>query len=336
MSRTRNLLGAVALGTIAWATLVEPKLFTIRRHTLPVLPAQATPVRVLQLSDLHLAPWHRGKIEWVRNLVQLKPDLIVLTGDLMGHQLARGPLMHALRPFAEAGIPGVFVHGSNDYYGPIAKNPLRYLRSPSRKSTRKPDLDNVALTRSLLRLGFTDVNNSAARLAVNGNVFEVFGLNDPHISYANPEKMRAAIEALGETAAETDGAAAAPDAPAIASGAPAAQKARPGRHADHAVTRLGVVHAPYQFALGALLDAGADVLLAGHTHGGQVRMPGVGALTTNCDLPLHLSRGLNVWFNADRAAFLNVSAGLGASIYAPIRFACRPEASLITLEAAQD
>ena len=36
---------------------------------------------------------------------------------------------------------------------------------------------------------------------------------------------------------------------------------------------------------------------------------------------------------AEHAAFLNVSAGLGASVYAPIRFACRPEASLITLEA---
>jgi predicted MPP superfamily phosphohydrolase len=95
-----------------------------------------------------------------------------------------------------------------------------------------------------------------------------------------------------------------------------------------------VVHAPYQEALGELLDDGAELILAGHTHGGQVRVPGVGALTANCDLPTAQARGLSVWYDAHRAAFLNVSAGLGNSIYAPVRFACRPEASLITLEAS--
>ena len=119
----RGLLTA-ALGVAAWSTLVEPRLFTLRRHTLPVLPEGSAPLRVLQLSDLHLAPWQHRKIEWVRGLVELRPDLVVLTGDLMGHRLARGPLLHTLSAVAEAEIPTVFVHGSNDYYSPIAKNPF--------------------------------------------------------------------------------------------------------------------------------------------------------------------------------------------------------------------
>lgn len=304
MSRIAKTLGLTAAGVLAWSTLVEPQLFTVRRHTLPVLPAGAAPLRVLQLSDLHLAPAQHRKIAWVRRLAELRPDLVVLTGDMMGHRLARGPLLHTLSAFSAEGISTVFVHGSNDYYGPIPKNPLKYLLEPSKKGTRTPDLDTAALTRGYLDLGFIDLNNAAARIELRGTEVELFGLGDPHISHDKPEAMRGAIDQLPKSA--------------------------------EAVTRLGVVHAPYQSALSALLDSGAEVIFAGHTHGGQVRVPGLGALTSNCDLPPRLARGLGVWFDSQHAAFLNVSAGLGASIFAPIRFACRPEASLITLEAVSD
>lgn len=303
MSRTLKALGLTALGVIGWSTLVEPRLFAIRRHTLPVLPEGAGSLRVLHLSDLHLAPWQHRKIAWVRRLVELRPDLVVLTGDMMGHTLARGPLLHALRPFAEAGISTAFVHGSNDYYGPIAKNPLKYLLEPNRRATRRQDIDNAALTNGLTGLGFIDLNNSAKRLTVRGVDLELFGLGDPHIHYDKASRMQEAIAAL------------------------------PRRRKKTPPVRIGVVHAPYQRPLNELLDVGAELILAGHTHGGQVRLPGVGALTANCDLPLKQSRGLSVWYDAEHAAFLNVSAGLGASIYSPIRFACRPEASLLLLEA---
>lgn len=298
------MLGAAAAGVLIWSAAIERTLFTIRRHSLPLLPPESAPIRVLQLSDLHLAPWQSKKIDWIRSLADLRPDLLVLTGDLMGHLQARGSLVHALRPLAELGIPAVFVHGSNDYYGPTLKSPLRYLQEPSRASTREKDIDNARLTASMTdELGFTDLNNSAVRLEVRGTALEVFGLNDPHIQHEDPELMRAAIAALPS-------------------------------EGSNEVVRLGVVHAPYQEALNDLLDEGAELIFAGHTHGGQVRVPMVGALTANCDLPLAQARGMSVWFDANRASFLNVSAGLGTSIYAPVRFACRPEASLITLEAA--
>ncbi|QIM15269.1 metallophosphoesterase [Leucobacter insecticola] len=304
--RAAATLGVAAAGVLAWSTLIERRLFTIRRHTLPILADGAAPLRVLQLSDLHLAPWQTNKINWVRSLAKLRPDLAVLTGDLMGHLQARYALLHALEPLTAA-APTVFVHGSNDYYGPRLKNPLKYLMEPSRLSTREPDIDNAALTSGLVGLGATDLNNSATVLDVRGSRVELFGLNDPHIRYDDVELMRQARAALRAEGSETT-------SPPV---------------------QIGVVHAPYQGPLGELLSDGADLILAGHTHGGQVRVPGVGALTSNCDLPTMQARGLSVWYDAHRAAFLNVSAGLGNSIYAPVRFACRPEASLITLEAAR-
>jgi predicted MPP superfamily phosphohydrolase len=89
--------------------------------------------------------------------------------------------------------------------------------------------------------------------------------------------------------------------------------------------RLAVTHAPYLRVLDAFTRDGYDLVLAGHTHGGQVRLPGVGALVTNCDLPREQVRGLSRW----GSSWLHVSAGLGTSKYAPFRFACRPEASLL-------
>src|SRR5690606_15753582 len=95
--------------------------------------------------------------------------------------------------------------------------------------------------------------------------------------------------------------------------------------------RLGVTHAPYRRVLDAFTTQGADLVLAGHTHGGQVRVPGLPALVTNCDIPRRQAQGVSQWHGARRSAWLNVSAGLGTSIYAPVRFACPPEAVVLTL-----
>jgi uncharacterized protein len=91
--------------------------------------------------------------------------------------------------------------------------------------------------------------------------------------------------------------------------------------------RIGVVHSPYRRSLDAFERNGYALLLAGHTHGGQVRLPGIGALVDNCDLPLDQARGLSRW----GSSWLHVSGGLGTSKFAPFRFACRPEATLLTL-----
>jgi uncharacterized protein len=96
--------------------------------------------------------------------------------------------------------------------------------------------------------------------------------------------------------------------------------------------RVGVCHAPYLRSLDAFERNGYDVVLAGHTHGGQVRLPLAGALVTNCDLPRGQARGLS----RHGSSWLHVSGGIGTSKYAPFRFACRPEASLLELVASEN
>jgi predicted MPP superfamily phosphohydrolase len=92
--------------------------------------------------------------------------------------------------------------------------------------------------------------------------------------------------------------------------------------------RLGLVHAPYRRALDVFDRYGFDLALSGHTHGGQLRVPGLGALVANCDLPLRQTRGTS---RHGTGLWLHVSAGLGHSRYAPFRFACRPEANILDI-----
>ena len=298
VTRAGLFAGASAL---AWATLVERNRFTVPDITVPLLPEGTPPVRVLHLSDTHLAPWQHRKIAWIASLAELRPDAVVLTGDFLGHRDGVPAVASALEPFGALGVPMFFVYGSNDYYGPRIKNPARYLMPergrPDLEATAK--LDNEALTDVLFSLGAVDLNNSAARATIAGHETLWFGLNDPHIQLDDTAEMDAAIAELAPP--------------------------------DDAL-RFGVVHAPYQAALNALVDRGAQHLFSGHTHGGQVRLPGIGALTTNSDLPNAQASGLSVWHTAHGAASLNVSAGLGTSIFAPARFFCAPEAPLVTFE----
>ena len=69
-------------------------------------------------------------------------------------------------------------------------------------------------------------------------------------------------------------------------------------------------------------------MLAGHTHGGQVRVPFGPAIVTNCGIDVRRARWLHQW---DSRMYFHVCAGLGTNPFLPVRFACRPEASLLTL-----
>src|SRR5690606_1382071 len=143
-----GVTAAAALGTFAWGVFVERNRFTVRHETLPILDPGARPLTILHLSDLHMAPWQRGKQEFVRSLARLEPDLVVETGDTLGHVEALSGVRQAYDAFR--GIPGVFVHGSNDFFGPIFKNPLKYFTGPSHSRSLAPNLDTGALDRYLI------------------------------------------------------------------------------------------------------------------------------------------------------------------------------------------
>src|SRR5687767_14267876 len=119
--------GVMAAGVagVGYASLIERNAYTLRRFSLPVLPPGSRPLRVLQVADLHLVPRQRRKIEWVRGLAALSPDLVVNTGDNLASVDAVPGVLRAMEPLFD--FPGVFVLGSNDYFGPTPKNPTRYL-----------------------------------------------------------------------------------------------------------------------------------------------------------------------------------------------------------------
>src|ERR1700710_1894903 len=116
---------AAGAATLGYAAGIERLSFRLRRVDVPVLPRGARPVRILQLTDLHLTPGQRRKRDSVRGLADLRPDFVLDTGDNLAHVDAVPMAMEVLEPLL--GLPGAFVLGSNDYYGPKLKNPARYL-----------------------------------------------------------------------------------------------------------------------------------------------------------------------------------------------------------------
>jgi predicted MPP superfamily phosphohydrolase len=287
--------GAVGLG---YAAGVEVRWFTLRRFTLPVLPPGREPLRVLHVSDLHLTPHQQRKQAWVRRLAELDPDLVVDTGDNLAHQQAVPAVLESFGDLLD--VPGVFVLGSNDYFAPSARNPVRYLLpDDGQRNTHTPRLPTQALRTGLQERGWLDLTNRRATLSVKGTTFAFAGVDDPHLGYDDLHAV------AGPADRDTD-------------------------------VRKGDTHAPYMRVLDQFADDGYETVLAGHTHGGQLCLPLRGALVTNCDLDTTRAKGLHrhppqAAVGTPGSSWLHVSAGLGTSPYAPVRFCCRPEATLLTL-----
>ena len=135
---TLKKTAAVAAGSlvagIGYASIIERNAFVTREITMPVLTPGSTPLRVLHISDIHMRPNQRRKQAWLRELASLQPDLVVNTGDNLAHPKAVPAVVQPLGDLLS--VPGVFVFGSNDYFGPRLKNPANYLTKPSHRSYR--------------------------------------------------------------------------------------------------------------------------------------------------------------------------------------------------------
>ncbi len=296
----RALVGAGAVSGAALTAYAarETRQFRLRRVDVPILPPGQRPLRVLHLSDIHMTPGQRAKQEWLASLSLLAPDLVVDTGDNLAHRDSVPVVRDSLGPLLER--PGVFVHGSNDYFEPTLRNPLRYLLPDTgRRHVGTPQLPWAGLTRALSGAGWLDLTNRRASLVVGETTFAFAGVDDPHLGYDRLEEVR-------------------------------------GQADPTADVRIGVAHAPYLRVLDQYAADGYDAG-ARRPHprrpGVPPRWPGAHhelrprarAGQGSAPPPRRLAA------RRPGSSWLHVSAGIGTSPYARIRLNCRPEATLLTL-----
>ncbi|MCS4484746.1 metallophosphoesterase [Gleimia sp. 6138-11-ORH1] len=289
-------LAVAGLGALAW-TQLERRWPALREYTIEV-PGLTNSFTILQVADPHFYPGQEWLVAYFHELAELDFDFVVATGDNFGSLEALEMVEAAFEPLLKK--PGAFVFGSNDYYSPLKKSWTRYLRKnsqPLQTERTVPDLPWEQLCTLFTSAGWINANNASGVVKLPATEVEirVVGVDDPHIKR---DRFPADFPQFWE-------------------------------HPN--IFKLGLTHAPYQRILNEFAAAKADLVLAGHTHGGQLALPFIGALVTNCDLPRQLAKGLFLWKQAAHLLPVHVSAGLGTSPFAPVRFACRPEATLLHL-----
>jgi predicted MPP superfamily phosphohydrolase len=291
MPRLGRLAGAgfgLGVATVAYGGLIERNAFTVRRFDVPVLPPNAAPLRLLHVSDLHIVARQARKQAWIRSLADLRPDFVINTGDTISDPRAIPAIMDALGPLLD--FPGAFVPGNNDYYAPKMKNPIRYF-VPEHNRVFGPRLPWPELALAMSSAGWLDLTHVRASLKVGSVEVAVAGTDDPHLGRARYSLIAGPAD-------------------------------------PSATVRIGVTHSPEPSLLSSFAADGYDLVLAGHTHGGQIRIPFGPAIVTNCGIDVWRARWLHKW---DEHMWFHVCAGLGTSPFAPVRLGCRPEASLLTL-----
>ena len=290
MSLLLLVIAAVVVAGFAYASLIERNWFALRTHRVPCLPPGARPVRLLHISDLHFRRGQQRKSAFLARCARTEPDLVVCTGDFVDDAGGIDIAVDAVSRLRPTAA-SLYVFGSHDYYASRPGNPFKYFIGPSKPKLGKAKrLPWRDLASKLEERGWTQLLNSSAAVPIDG-----LGTIDV-VGLDDPHIKRDDITVASERSG--DG------------------------------FRLGIVHSPD--AAQALAERGYDLIVSGHTHGGQVRVPGFGALVTNTrSLPRRMARGLHQL----NGGWLHVSAGLGTGRFSPVRFACRPEVCLLELVA---
>lgn len=293
--RSAAAIATLGLTTFIYANQIELRAFKLHRVQVPVLAPgtlaragkrEGEPFRILQVSDFHMLPDQKLKQKWVASLAALNPDLVINTGDNLGSDKAVPSVLAALGPLLNR--PGAFVFGTNDYFAPRPVNPLKYLTGKKRKPSRV-ELPWRGMRAAFIEHGWQDATHARLEFVAGGVKVALSGVDDPHHELEDYSQIAGA----------------------------------PNADADIAI---GLSHSPEPHVLDAFAEDGYDLVLSGHTHGGQVCLPGGKAIVTNCGIDRSRASGLSRW---TEKTWLHVSNGLGTSPYAPVRLFCRPSATLI-------
>lgn len=317
-------VGAAVSGVGVGLAHLESRSPLVRHIDVPVAPRPGLKdFRILHITDLHMFNRQQFLVDFLHRVAAEEDfDMVVSTGDNLGGADGYPLLVDALEPLFQK--PGAFVLGSNDYYSPSHTPWVSYLDPNHHESALSrhpgtPDLPWLDMVRLMTEAGWLDLSNQSTAIEV------------PISRTSGADEGSAGAEGDAEPSPETLVAMVGVDDPHIHRDRipPLTQQ-----WMDPSALRLALTHSPYRRVLDEFTRDHADLILAGHTHGGQVRLPGVGALVTNCDIPRSYSRGLALWQAGSEGSWLHVSAGLGTSRTAPVRLFCRPEVSILRVHPA--
>jgi len=250
----------LAGGAIAESVAIEPQLLatTHLEFGTPVTQAQR-PLRVVQLSDLHLRGINRLEEDLLKAVTAMQPDLLVLTGDAIDCHWGVEPLAEFLDALP-ATAHRLAIIGNWEY---------------------RAGLDGTTFRRLLDRHGFRCLLNESVTLVHEGQPLLITGLDD------------------------------------LVAGRPAAPPA--SHRCDPTSDHLLLAHCPAtRDQLPPFASPTPNLILSGHTHGGQIAPAGICLVT-----PPGSGDYVAGWYCTNGPA-MYVSRGIGTSTV-PIRLGSLPE-----------
>lgn len=292
-------------------------------------PAGEPVLTILHLSDFHLRRNFKGKklSEFVRNLSRLEPDFIFITGDLLGGN-SMDNLIDMLSPL-RAKLAKYAVLGVHDHYD---KAFVEFVKNMfKRKREYKKENDISYLTKRLKDIGIEVLINESRSPDRGSNVrgidnIEIIGLGDPVINKIDIDKAfsksipeyneykdlhlqnKANCKCVYKDVFKLD-------------------EKKVHSINEKGKLRIALIHTPDTDSIISLAKRNTDIIFCGHTHGGQVRLPFIGAIISGCKIKTKFASGLFYFKNI----VLYVTRGLGEGKYSQFRFYCQPEAGLVNI-----
>lgn len=302
-----NKLGLGVLGLClllgAWS-LIEPYTIAVEEETvtIPNLPAAWQGKRIAQVSDFQVGMWggNSQTIRWViRKLVEADPAAVLISGDFIYHAIPNPTheiqkVTTLMRPLLQSDVPVYAVLGNHDYG-------MKTLDTPAKKQLAQ------RLEQALEAAGVTVLRNEAAALSpkqpTSPNPIQVTRLSpdlpqtlylvgiDAHLPQeSNPQLAFAGVDLNNP--------------------------------------RIVMMHNPKTFA--SLPPQTAPLAVAGHTHGGQVRLPFTPGWSWLTEKRPGIPEASGWYFSKESGNRLYVNRGIGFSLW-PIRLNSPPELTLFTL-----
>lgn len=318
MSKTHSLLSKIwdllcCLSIIGiWPRFIEPKLLRVSHLKIKIrhLPQELERFTLLQFSDLHLRASNRFSDKIIQKIQELGPDMILFTGDFLcfGELEDKQGLERFLKSLS-APFGCYAVLGNHDYaqavsfndqgdYDTLSRKPSALLKGLKRLFTTLAPTGivterarAVGLNKELVALlknsPFELLHNQTKTIPAKGSALNICGLGEYMLGRCDPAK---AFEGYD------------PSFP-------------------------GVILAHNPDSVPRLTGYPGNLILSGHTHGGQINLPGIWKKYTVMEHLEYAKAGLYSLGNK----FLYVSRGIGSVL--PFRWRSIPELVHITLEA---